>query len=119
MYNLFNDLKKGAVVWANFKGDEDSYVQSGERPAIIISNDKANENSPVVTVAPLTSAKRKYLPVHVPVYTQGNELRLKTLCLVEQMRTLDKKDIIKYISQVTDDCLAKIDEAIKIQLALQ
>ena len=35
------------------KPSDDTHVQYGVRPAIVISNDAANENSPVVSVIPL------------------------------------------------------------------
>lgn len=39
-----------------------SYVQGGYRPAVIVSNDMCNRFSQVMTVVPLTSQRKKYLP---------------------------------------------------------
>lgn len=41
------------------KPDNETHVQYGVRPAIVISNNKANENSPAITVIPLTSNRKK------------------------------------------------------------
>lgn len=41
------------------KPSDDTHVQYGVRPAIVISNDAANENSPAITVIPLTSNRKK------------------------------------------------------------
>ena len=36
-----------------------SHVQQGYRPIVIVSNDSANENSPIITAIPLTSQIKK------------------------------------------------------------
>ena len=57
------------------KPSDDTHVQYGVRPAIVISNDAANENSPAVTVIPLTSNRKKgKLPTHVLVSNAGYDV---------------------------------------------
>ena len=43
---------------------KDGSKQGGVRPALVVSNNKANKHSPVVTVVPLSARvwKKKYLP---------------------------------------------------------
>ena len=56
--------RRGEIYNVDFGNNENSYKQCGVRPALVVSNNRANENSPVVTVVPLTARvwKKKYLP---------------------------------------------------------
>ena len=48
--------KRGDIYMARLSADEDGgSLQEGMRPILIISNDKANEHSPVITIVPLMS----------------------------------------------------------------
>lgn len=49
--------------------------QYDERPAIVVSNNKCNEFSPVVEVVYLTTQEKKPLPTHV----EKTELQLATV----------------------------------------
>ena len=50
-------------------------VQSGNRPVLVISNDMANRNSPIITVIPMSSKLKKLeLPVHIPVTGRDCEM---------------------------------------------
>ena len=54
------------------KPSDDTHVQYGVRPAIVISNDAANENSPAITVIPLTSNRKKgQLPTRVFISSES------------------------------------------------
>lgn len=56
--------------------------QGGERPVVILQNNKGNQYSPTVIVAPLTTQKIKpRLPTHVMVSCSG--LRVSSLVLLE------------------------------------
>ena len=61
--------RRGEIYNVDFGNNENSYKQCGVRPALVVSNNRANENSPVVTVVPLTARvwKKKYLPTHVQI----------------------------------------------------
>lgn len=47
--------RRGEIYNVDFGNNENSYKQCGVRPALVVSNNRANENSPVVTVVPLTA----------------------------------------------------------------
>lgn len=59
--------KRGDIYYVDFGQNIDSNKQCGIRPAVIVSNNRANEHSPVITVVPLTSRtyKKRSLPTHV------------------------------------------------------
>ena len=83
------------------KPSDDTHVQYGVRPAIVISNDAANENSPAITVIPLTSNRKKgQLPTHVFISNAG--LSRSSIALCEQIHTLDKRRMLKKLGQITN-----------------
>ena len=51
--------KRGDVYYVDFGHNIESCKQSGIRPAVIVSNNRANVYSPVITVVPLTSRIHK------------------------------------------------------------
>ena len=75
--------KRGDIYYVDF-GEKDGSKQGGVRPALVVSNNKANKHSPVVTVIPLSARvwKKKYLPTHVqiplkkPLIKPGSEKEL-------------------------------------------
>ena len=95
-----------------------THVQYGVRPAIVISNDAANENSPAVTVIPLTSNRKKgQLPTHVFVSNPG--LTFSSIALCEQIHTLDKSRMIKKLGQITNPFTIKaVEYGLAVQLGL-
>ena len=48
--------KRGDIYYVDF-GEKDGSKQGGVRPALVVSNNKANKHSPVVTVVPLSVEK--------------------------------------------------------------
>ena len=65
-------------------------VQSGNRPVLVISNDMANRNSPIITVIPMSSKLKKLeLPVHIPVTGKDCEM-LRDECLEESILLVEQ-----------------------------
>lgn len=58
--------KFGEIYFAKLPVQIDSRIQQGYRPVLVVSNDKNNYYSTVLSVVPLTSSKSKHqLPTHV------------------------------------------------------
>lgn len=64
------DLKQFDIVLIDFPKLENESIQSGKRPALIYSNDMCNAHSPVVSVIPFTSRRKKWMPTHL-YFDQG------------------------------------------------
>lgn len=60
-------IERGDILMVNLGQVPGTSLQSGIRPVVVVSNNKANTYSPVVTVVPFTSRvyKKRYLPTHV------------------------------------------------------
>lgn len=78
-------------------------IQKKRRPYIIVSNEKGTTNATIITVMPLTSAKKKRLPVHS--YLEANSetgLTRYSMILGEQPQTICKEEVIRKLGNVTD-----------------
>jgi mRNA interferase MazF len=93
--------------------------QGGERPVVILQNDKGNRYCKTVIVAPITSRhmKKAQLPTHIPVECHGFEK--ESMVLIEQIRTIDKSRFTgSVIGQVSDASMVNINMAIIKNLEL-
>ena len=112
--------KRGDIYYADLGEKSGSCEQGGIRPAVIVSNNKANANSPVITVVPLTTKiwKKPYLPTHVQIpYSVTTGLHRKSMALAEQVETMDKKKLTEKIGEISDALLMdQITVALQIQI---
>ena len=90
------------------------HEQQADRPAVIVSNEKNNENSGVVEVVYLTSQPKTDLPTHTVIRSTG---RVSTV-LCEQIVSVSVDRIAGYIGQVSEQEQKNIDIALMISLAL-
>ena len=68
--------------------------QSGERPALVISPDLINEDSPVILVAAITSRNtEKVYPFEALIEPPEGWLTGRSKVLLMQLRALDKRRI--------------------------
>ena len=107
--------------WHVFIANLDPVVGSEQgktRPVLVISEEEINQILPVVNVLPITSRKpgRKIYPneVFLPALTAGLETESILLCY--QIRTLDKKRLVKEIGWIED---AELQEQIYDALCFQ
>ena len=94
-------------------------VQTGLRPCVIISNNKANKFSPNIIAIPLTSRTKKPMPTHhkiLPSITNG--LKVESTALAEQILTVSKDCIKKIIGMLDEQHLEKINEILKQSIGL-
>ena len=116
----WENLKRGDIVFATLPNGEGS-EQQGERPMMVIQNNIGNKFSSTVIFASITSQIKKLnMPTHVfiPKYvTTGIER--DSMLEAEQIKTLDKLRITKYIGRIKDkETMDKIDEAVQVSLGL-
>ena len=94
-----------AILFCGLRQRYESSLQCGIRPALVVSNNRANENSPVITVIPLTARtyKRPHFPTHVLIpKTSGTGLARNSMALAEQVSTIDKSCLMEKKGAVTD-----------------
>jgi len=111
-------LKRGDIFLVNLepiKGSE----QGGVRPCLIIQNDIMNKYSPVVIIAAITSKNyEKEFPTNVFVPRKDSGLGKDSTILLNQIRTIDKKRLMKKAGFLDSYFMNKVDGALKISLSL-
>ena len=114
---MFLPFLRGELYYADLE-PVIGFEQGGERPVVILQNNKVNQHSPTVIVAPLTTQKIKpRLPTHVMVSSSG--LRSSSLVLLEQIRTIDKQRMRNYIGAVTDAEMKEIERAVLASMGIR
>jgi mRNA interferase MazF len=92
--------------------------QGKVRPALVIQNDIGNEFSPTIIVAPITSGEEARFRVNVAIKAPEGGLTNNSIILLNQIRTVDKSRIGRFWGRISAETAVKVDEAIKISLAL-
>ena len=54
-----NDIRRGDIIYAVLNGVPKSSVQKGERPCLVLSNNKSNQFSSILNVYPLIQCTQK------------------------------------------------------------
>jgi mRNA interferase MazF len=112
------EIKRGDILLVNFepvKGSEQGRV----RPAIVIQDDVLNKFSPLTIVAPVTSkVYLKEYPTNIFIKKEDSALNNDSTVLLNQIRTIDKRRIIKKLGSLDIFLMNKVDLAIKVCLSL-
>ena len=110
-------MNRGEIYYADLSpviGSE----QGGYRPVLILQNNKGNKYSTTVIVAPISSRMTKNdLPTHVIIETPF--LEKKSVILLEQIRTIDKKRIDERLGVLSQEFMEKVNQAIKTSLDIK
>ena len=93
--------------------------QTGNRPAVIIQNDVGNRHSPTVIVAAITSRspQKSKLPTHYYIEA-GHGLEHPSIILLEQIRTIDKRRLGRFIGRMDEEQIVGMNHALAISLDL-
>lgn len=106
-------MKRGEVWWVNFDPSVGGEIRK-KRPAVIISNNAANQFLNRVQVVPLTSSVDKLYPSESYVTIRGK----KAKAMADQLTTVSKKRLINQAGTVSKTELEGLKRAITIQLDL-
>ena len=94
------------------------FVQNRTRPVIVLQNNCGNLFAPTLIVAPLSSNvnKKRDLPTHY--YLDNDAVIYPSLVLLEQITTIDKRQVRKYLGKVSRNEMDEINECIEKSLGL-
>lgn len=81
------------------------------RPCLIISPDEMNKYISTVIIAPMTSQSHSY-PTRVPIKFKGKD----GWVVLDQIRAVDKKRLIKKIGEIDQNTINNIKSIIKEML---
>lgn len=96
-----------------------SSEQGGTRPVVVLQNDVGNRYAPTLIVATVTSRteKKKYQPTHVLI-AHNTAFEKPSVVQLEQIFTIDKSRIQRFLGQVTQQEMCQIDRAVVFSLDL-
>lgn len=109
---------RGDIYLANldpFLGSE----QGGTRPVLVLQNNTGNFYCPTLIIAPLTSRfwKKNSQPTHCTLIDVPG-IDSPSMVLLEQIKTIDKRRVKRYLGKINRDQMESVDNAIQISLGL-
>jgi mRNA interferase MazF len=107
-------MKRGEVWWVNFDPAVGGEIKK-KRPAVIVSNDAANKHLNRVQVVPLTSQVDRLYPSEAQIVFRGKPAK----AMADQLTTVSKLRLLDRGGSLSDDEMAGIEQAIRVQLALR
>lgn len=116
--NITNrQIKRGDIYLYDFGTENKGSLQSKRRAVVVVSNAKNNRFSSVVLVCPITSSQtKKNLPTHLKVdYTKAGLLK-ESIVLCEQIHSIEKCKLEKFIGSLTVDDKKKLNKALEISI---
>ena len=103
---------KGDVFLADL-GIPHGSEQGGKRPIVIIQNDDGCIYSPTVTMVPMTTViKKPRLKTHY-ILKHSGFIRYCSMVEAEQVQTIDKDRLIRWIGHLDARDIAGIEEAVR------
>ena len=93
--------------------------QGGDRPALVVSPDLINRNSPVILVAGITSKKTdRVYPFEVLIDREGG-LGQRSKAMLMQLRAVDRSRIVERFGRLSPCTMAAVDRAVRIATGLE
>ena len=89
------------------------------RPAAIVQNDVSNEYSPITIVAAISSQfSEPPFPREVIIEPSESGLLKRSAVIVNQIRSVDRRRLVKRLGRLSLASLSRVDEALKSSLGL-
>ena len=101
------ELAQYSIVLVNLDPTIGSEIKK-TRPCVIISPDEMNKHLQTLIIAPMTSQSKSY-----PTRVEVKHNQKQGWVVLDQIRTIDKQRIIKFLDRLTEREIAKVKLVIK------
>ena len=101
------DLKQYQIVLVNLDPTIGSEIRK-TRPCVIISPDEMNKYLRTIIIAPMTTVSRNY-----PTRVKVRHDKKNGWIVIDQVRTIDKRRIIKILGKLKNNEIKKVKDIIK------
>ena len=110
--------KRGDIYLVSFDPTVGAEIRK-TRPALVLQNNIANRHSPVTIVAAITSQFEEPLyPTEVLIPAGEGGLRIDSVILLNQIRTVDRLRLIQRLGALKPETLRRVNLALRISLGL-
>jgi mRNA interferase MazF len=106
-------MQRSEVWWVNFDPSIGGEIKK-KRPAVIISNNASNKFLNRIQVVPLSSKMERLYPSEAAVVFEGKESK----AMADQLATVSKARLFRRAGILSPEDMHKVEEAVKIQLAI-
>lgn len=94
------------------------FEQGGVRPVLVLQNNVGNFYCPTLIIVPLTSQiKKPNQPTHF-LLNDVRGLNRPAMVIAEQIKTIDKRRIRKYLGKVDRQTMDELAECLEVSLGL-
>ncbi len=111
------EIRRGDIFVVNFDPTLGHEIRK-VRPAIIIQNDLGNKFGPITIVAPVTSQHIDNIRPFDVLIKRTSGLDKDSKAVLNQIRSIDKRRLVKKIGKLDAFTMEKVDEGLKISLGL-
>jgi mRNA interferase MazF len=106
-------IERGDVYWVNFEPSLGGEIRK-TRPAIVLSNNAANQALNRVQIVPITSKIDRVYPSEALVEVRGE----KRKAMADQLTTASKQRLGSKLGTLSFEDMVRVEAAIAVQLAL-
>ena len=108
-------IKRGGIYWVDLPDNKGRELKE-IHPCVVISNDRQNAASPLITVTPITSLKEgdKVFSFQVSI-----QLKKESVILVDQIQTIDRNKFKEKIGEADNRIMEEVERKIHLVLALK
>ncbi len=110
-------IRRGDIFLVNFDLTVGAETKK-TRPALIVSNDINNANSPIISIAPITSNVLKVYSFEVEIPSGVGGLRTRSKVMINQTKAVDKIRLIRKLGHIPEPIQKEIDQALKLHYDL-
>lgn len=113
-----SNFRRGDIVLVDFDPAKPNEVAK-KRPAVVVTNNTANQFGTTLVVVPLSSDSTRVYPFQVLLLAQDTGLKEDSKAQVEQLRAVGLARLGKKLGQVPEPLMEQIGQKIKLHLALE